>query len=110
MKNKELEDVTVQHFVVLVTIIDPVTGQVIIDKVHECPDKLTAQQRFADCSDVCEMMSEFLPGLSVAAFESTEVYSLTPSGYSALEMLAEVSRAREPRDAQWWARAINQIK
>ena len=110
MKNKQLEEITVRHFVVLVTIKDPLTGQVIIDKVHECSDKLTAKQRFADCSEACEIMSEFLPGLSVSAFETTEVYSLTPAGCSALEMLAEVSRAGEAHDARCWATAINQIK
>ena len=110
MKIKHLEEVTVRHFVVIVTIKDPVTGRTIIDKVHECSDILTAQRRFADCSEACEMMSEFLPGLSVSAFETSEVYSLTPAGCSALEMLAAVSRAGEAHDARWWAMAINQIK
>ena len=110
MTIQELEKATQRHFVVIVTIKDPITGRVIIDKVHECSDILTAKARFADCSEACEIMSEFLPGLSVSAFETTEVYSLTPAGHSALEKLAEVSRAGTAHDARWWAAAIGQIK
>jgi len=98
------------HWVVVISITDPVTGAQITSKQHKCRDVLHARTMLTEIRELVEDLSEFLPGLSAEGYEIGDAFSLTSEGQSALQTLAEASAAGHVHNARWWSDAIGNVK
>ena len=71
------------RFVVVVSATDPDTGAQ-VSRSHECRDVLHARHLLTDLSELVEELAPYLPGLTVAGYETGEAFTVTPAGRAAL--------------------------
>ncbi len=71
------------RYVVVVSATDPDTGAQ-VSRSHECRDVLHAQHLLTDIGELVEELAPYLPGLTVAGYETGEAFTVTSAGRAAL--------------------------
>lgn len=69
---------------IVVSILDPHTGRDLLSESRPCLNKRDAQEQLGSLSAAAAQLAEFLPGLSVLAYETGEAIRITPAGRAAL--------------------------
>ena len=60
---------TANHWVVTVSVQNPLTDLAIIVAQHECEDRLQAQTLLGEIRDLADQLGDFLPGVHASCLE-----------------------------------------
>lgn len=60
---------TANHWVVTVSVRNPLTDLAILVAQHECRDRLHAQTLLAEIRDLADQLGDFLPGVEASCME-----------------------------------------
>ena len=80
---KSTKTVKGTRYVVVISATDPDTDAH-ISRFHECRDVLHARHLLTDLSELVEELAPYLPGLTVAGYETSDALTITPEGRAAL--------------------------